>query len=119
MDELKKGQIIKCEVTGITNYGVFVKLPNGYDGLVHISELSDKYVNSVKKLYIEGDYIEAKVLEIDDEKKQVKLSIKKNKVNTKTKKSIEEKGKGFEPLKENLEKWIQEKLNDLNKSKTS
>lgn len=113
MNEIKIGDIVKGEVTGVTNYGVFVKLQNGYDGLIHISEISNKYVNNIEKLYIDGDIVEAKVIEIDNEKKQVKLSIKGNK--TKKKKQIEEKGEGFKPLKDNLDAWISEKLKELGK----
>ena len=113
MDNLKIGDIVKCEVTGVTNYGVFVKLENGYDGLIHISEVSSRFVSNLEKLFISGDIVEAKIIEIDDEKNQVKLSIKG--VKSKKKKSIQEKGKGFEPLKENLDIWVKEKLEELEK----
>ena len=115
MEKIKIGDIVKCEVTGITNYGVFVKLENGYDGLIHISEISDKFVSNIEKLYISGDIIEAEVLEIDEDKNQVKLSIKKNNRLNKKKKTIQEKGKGFAPLKENLDMWVEEKLKELEK----
>jgi len=113
MNEIKIGDIVKGEVTGVTNYGVFVKLENGYDGLIHISEISNKYVNNIEKLYIDGDIVEAKVIEIDEEKKQVKLSVKDNK--SKKNKQIVEKGEGFKPLKDNLDTWIAEKLKELGK----
>ena len=115
MNNIKIGDIVRCEVSGVADYGVFVKLENGYNGLVHISEISEKFVSNVERLYIIGDIIEAKVMEIDEEKKQIKLSIKANKGRRK-KKYIEEKGEGFKPLKENLEKWIEEKLDELEKS---
>ena len=110
------GDIVKCKISGVTDYGVFVKLDDDYNGLVHISEISDRFVSSVERLYITGDVIEAKVLEVDEEKKQVKLSIKDYKENKKKKKKIEEKGEGFKPLKENLDKWVQEKLKELEKN---
>ena len=113
MDNCKIGDIVRCEVTGVTNYGVFVKLENGYDGLIHISEVSSKFVSNLEKLFIAGDVVEAKVIEIDDEKSQVKLSIKG--IKNKKKKSIQEKGKGFEPLKENLDIWVKQKLEELEK----
>lgn len=115
MEKIKIGDIVKCEVTGITNYGVFVKLENGYDGLIHISEISDKFVNNIEKLFFVGDIMEAKVIEVDNEKKQVKLSIKILNKKEKKKKKIEEKGEGFAPLKENLDRWIHEKLKQLKK----
>lgn len=116
MKKLKIGDTISCEVTGLTKYGVFVKLENGYDGLVHISEISKKFVNNIERLYIEGDIIDAKVIEIDDEKKQVKLSIKDIDNKLKKKNSLIEKGDGFLPLKENLDIWVKEKLEELKKT---
>ena len=115
MENIKIGDTIKCEVTGLTNYGVFVKTDSEYTGLIHISEISDKFVSSIEKLYIAGDIIEATVIEIDEEKKQLKLSVKDINKKNKKKKGIAEKGKGFEPLKENLDKWVQERLKDLEK----
>ena len=53
-----------------------------------------------------------KVLSVDEENKQVKLTIKEKK----QKKFLEEKGAGFAPLKENLDRWIEEKLEDLKKN---
>ena len=112
----KIGDVISCEVTGVTEYGVFVKLENGYNGLVHISEISNKYVSNIKKLYFPGDIIDAKIIEIDEEKKQVKLSVKRLKSKNSSKRVIEEKGEGFAPLKDNLDIWVSEKLKELEKS---
>ena len=70
---------------------------------------------NIEKLYLPGDIIETKVIEVDEEKKQVKLSIKVLNGKNKKKRSIEEKGEGFKPLKENLDMWVQEKLKDLKK----
>ncbi len=116
MDKCKKGDIVKCCVTGLTDYGVFVKLENEYSGLIHISEISNKYISNLERLFIEGDNFEAKVLEVDEEKKQVKLTIKGNKSNHKLIDGLEEKGEGFTPLRENLDNWVKEKLKDLEKS---
>lgn len=116
MKNIKKGSIVKCEVSGITDYGVFVKLDEGYSGLIHISELSEKFVSNIERLYIKGDIIEAKVIEVDKDKKQVKLSLKDNELLNNSKKAIVEKGRGFEPLKESLDLWVKEKLEDLEKN---
>ena len=98
MKKYKIGDVVECEVTGITNYGVFVKLGSEYTGLIHISEISNRFVNDIEKLYIMGEVIEAKILEIDETNKQIKLSIKQN-----------------EHFKDNLEIWVREKLKDLEK----
>ena len=116
MEEIKVGDIVKCEVSGITDYGVFAKLENGFDGLIHISEISEKYVSNLERLFIRGDIIEVKVLDIDYERRQVKLSIKENKQKSKRKKALEEKGEGFKPLKDKLDYWVQEKLKELEKN---
>ena len=114
MKKYKNGNIVKCEVTGITDYGVFVKIDEVYNGLLHISEVSNKFVKDLDKTFIVGEIIDAKIIEIDEEKKQIKLSIKDD--NKKyDKKSIIEKGSGFKPLKENLDIWVEDRLKDLQK----
>ena len=55
MKKYNVGDIVEGEVTGITNYGVFVKLSYDYVGLIHISEIADKFVNNIERLYITGD----------------------------------------------------------------
>lgn len=115
MSKYKKNDIVKCNVSGLTDYGVFVKLEDGYSGLIHISEISDKFVSNIERLFIEGDTFEAKVLDVDDEKKQVKLTIKGNKINHRLIDGLEEKGSGFAPLKERLDKWVNEKLEEYKK----
>ena len=116
MSKYKKGDKVKCCVTGLTDYGVFVKLEDGFSGLIHISEISNKYVSNIERIFIEGDTFEAKVLEVDEEKKQLKLTVKNNKSTLKLIDGLEEKGGGFAPLKENLDKWIKEKLEELEKN---
>jgi len=115
MNNIKVGDIVRCEVTGVTSYGVFVKLENGYDGLIHISEISKKFVNNIEKLYLINDLVDAKVIELDDDKKQAKLSIKRIKKRL-AQRVIEEKGEGFSPLKNNLNMWIEKKLQELEKT---
>lgn len=115
MSNFKVGDIVKGQVTGITKYGVFVSLEDDYTGMVHISEVSNKFVNDLKQLFQIGDIIKVKVLAINETKSQVKLSIKK--INFKVKKGkskIEEAGLGFDLLKENLDRWIEEKLAEFN-----
>ncbi len=114
MSNFKAGDIVKGQVTGVTKYGVFVSLEDDYNGMVHISEVSDKFVNDLNKLFEIGDVIKVKVLEIDENKSQVKLSIKK--INFKVKKGkskIEEAGLGFDLLKENLDKWMNDKITEI------
>jgi general stress protein 13 len=114
MSNIKKGDIVKGQVTGITKYGVFVSLEDDYTGLVHISEVSNKFVNDLKEMFQIGDIIKVKVLEIDESKSHVNLSIKK--IDFKVKKDnskLEESGQGFDLLKENLEKWMNSKMSEI------
>ena len=116
MKKYKIGDIVSGTITGITDYGIFVKLEDGYTGMVHISEISDMYISSLERMYVLEETIESKILEIDEEKKQIKLSSKEFNTKSNKRKKIREEGRGFEPLKENLDKWVEEKLEELKKS---
>ncbi len=116
MSNIKVGKIVEGQITGITKYGVFVSLEDKYVGMVHISEVSNKFVSNLNEQFRIGDIVRVKVLSIDEDKLQVKLSIKKVGGTTKNRKSIEEVGRGFEPLKEKLPIWVDEKIKELEKS---
>ncbi len=70
------GDIVYVRVSNIQNYGVFVKLDNGYSGLIHISELSFSYVRKISALIEINSYIFARIIDIDHNLKQVRLSYK-------------------------------------------
>ena len=72
---LEVGAIVEGEVTGITNFGAFVQLPEGKVGLIHISEVSNVYVKDVHDFLKEHDKVKVKVLSID-ERGKIGLSIK-------------------------------------------
>ncbi len=111
MSNIKKGDIVEAEITGITKYGIFVKLEDNYTGLIHISEISNGFVNDINEVYSIGNIIRVKVLDIDEDKLQVKLSIKRVRaVYKKRSKGIQEKGEGFMPLKNKLNEWINDKI---------
>lgn len=69
------GSKVQGKVTGITNFGAFVELPDGSTGLVHISEVADSYVKDVNDHLKIGDQVEVKVMSMKDGK--TSLSIKK------------------------------------------
>jgi small subunit ribosomal protein S1 len=73
------GNIVEGEVTGAVDFGVFVKLEPGLEGLVHISELDWGLVEDTKTLYKVGDKVNVKVIEVKDDK--ISLSIKQLKEN--------------------------------------
>ena len=117
MSNYKEGEIIKGQITGITSYGIFLNLEDDYTGLVHISEVSDKFVKDLPKQFNIGDLINVKVISVDEENKQVKLSIKKIDYKTEDNLSmIPESGKGFGLLEENLAKWTETKYKEISKA---
>ncbi|MFP6693000.1 MAG: S1 RNA-binding domain-containing protein, partial [Pirellulales bacterium] len=71
------GQKVVGKVTKITNFGVFVGLENGLEGLLHISELSDQKVDNPQDVVKEGEEIEVKVLRVDTEERKIGLSRKR------------------------------------------
>ena len=70
------GQIITGTVVQIKEYGAFIELEPGLDGLVHISEINHKRVNNISDELSIGQSVSAKILEIDKERKRISLSIK-------------------------------------------
>ena len=73
--ELVVGAILEGKVTGITKFGAFVALPGGRSGLVHISNISDSYVNDINDFLSVGQEVKVKVMNID-QSNRINLSIK-------------------------------------------
>jgi small subunit ribosomal protein S1 len=71
------GQIVTGKVTKITNFGVFVGLENGLEGLLHISELADHKVENPEEIVSVGDEIEVKILRVDSDERKIGLSRKR------------------------------------------
>lgn len=69
------GQILDGKVTGLTNFGAFVSLPENKTGMVHISEVSVSYVKDIHDFLKEGQDVKVKIIEISDAGK-ISLSIK-------------------------------------------
>ncbi len=74
--EIKPDMVVKGKVSRLESYGVFVDIGAERPGLVHVSEISHDYVKSPSEVLKEGDEVEAKVLDVDRRKKQIRLSIK-------------------------------------------
>lgn len=116
--DIKRKEVVKVTITGIQKYGAFAIMEdsnNDYNGLIHISEISYGYVKNIRDFMNIGDSIYAEVLTIDDDNKQIKLSIKdidykKNGVRLKR---MSETRNGFKPLKDNLDKWISDKIKEI------
>lgn len=75
---IEVGSKLQGKVTGITNFGAFVELPEGSTGLVHISEVADNYVKDINDHLKVGDEVEVKVINVEKDGK-IGLSIKKAK----------------------------------------
>ncbi|WP_010285406.1 S1 domain-containing RNA-binding protein [Bacillus timonensis] len=75
---IEVGSKVQGKVTGITNFGAFVELPEGSTGLVHISEVADNYVKDINEHLKVGDQVEVKVINVEKDGK-IGLSIKKAK----------------------------------------
>ena len=80
---IEVGSKLKGKVTGITNFGAFVELPEGSTGLVHISEVADTYVKDINEFLKVGDQVDVKVMNVGKDGK-IGLSIKKAKDNYKS-----------------------------------
>ncbi|MBA3957168.1 MAG: 30S ribosomal protein S1 [Parachlamydiaceae bacterium] len=76
------GTVVTGKVTKITAFGAFVELANGIEGLIHVTELSDKSFGKVEDVVAKGDDVTAKVIKLDPEHKKIALSIKEYLVDT-------------------------------------
>jgi len=119
------GDIVEGKVSGITNFGAFIQLPDGETGLVHISEIAEEYVKDIKNHLKESQSVKVKVLAVDKNGK-VSLSIKKaqeNKPQTRSAKPIDidwnrntSDNMTFEQRLSKFMKDSDEKLNDLKRN---
>ncbi len=76
IEDLKEGQILPGLVTNITNFGVFVDVGIKENGLVHISQLADKFINDPTQIVRIGQEVNVKVLEVDLTRKRVALTMR-------------------------------------------
>ncbi len=109
------GQVVQGTITGIKPYGAFIKLDNDADGLIHISEISDYFVNDVNKFFRKGEKVVVKIIDISPSG-HFKCSLKAIQSNRKyaipTKKDIAALNNiGFKSLENQLPIWIQEAAN--------
>ena len=76
-DKYKEGDVIKGRVVNISDYGTFIELEKGVEGLIHISEMSwTQHIKHPSKLVSLGEVIEAKILNIDQEGRKISLGLK-------------------------------------------
>ncbi len=77
MEDLRPGMMLTGTVRNVIDFGAFVDIGVKQDGLVHVSELSDRFVKNPSEVVAVGDIVEVRVLQVDLERKRVSLSMKK------------------------------------------
>jgi small subunit ribosomal protein S1 len=77
LNEYKEGDVVDGKVTKIVAFGAFVQILPGVEGLVHISELAQHHVESPAEVVRPGDELKVKILEVDDARRRLSLSVKR------------------------------------------
>ncbi len=109
---MKTGDIVYGRVTNILGYGAFVQVDE-YDGLVHISEFSDRFVRDINDFVKIGDEIKLKILEVDEENKRLKLSYKQLHKSRGIKCNVPTYKIGFASIEKELPGWIEKEKNNV------
>lgn len=118
MQKYQEGEIVRGIVSGIEPYGVFVKIDDEYCGLIHISEVSKKFVQNISDYVKLNEIIKVKILSVDEKHSQLTLSIKdiSYKLHNNGKKvKIIETEHGFNTLAYKLPFWIKENIKNHKK----
>ena len=76
LDDLREGMVLTGTVRNVIDFGAFVDIGVKHDGLVHISEMSDKFIKNPSDVVSVGDIVKVKVIKIDKERQKVGLSMK-------------------------------------------
>ena len=71
------GDVLEGKVTKVVSFGAFVEIMEGVEGLVHISELAQHHVENPREVVEPGDEVKVKILEIDEERRRLSLSLKR------------------------------------------
>ena len=104
MVKYKKGDIVKAKITSIHSYGAFAKIDDEYSGLIHISEITKDFVRDIKDFIKIGDNLNVKIIDVNENKNQLKLSLKQAPNDLLKKRRIKETVFGFYLLKSSLPK---------------
>ncbi|KMQ50899.1 Transcription accessory protein (S1 RNA-binding domain) [Chitinispirillum alkaliphilum] len=76
LSELQEGAVVSGRVTNVTKFGVFVNINAVCDGLVHISQLADEYVETPEQVASVGDKVDVRILKVDVKKRRISLTMK-------------------------------------------
>ena len=121
--EYKIGQIIEGTITGIKPYGAFVNIDGHTTGLIHISEISDEFVRDIEYFVSQGEKVIAKVIDMDDDGSQLRLSLKALNYSHRKKRKqylvdskrplLPPQSIGFKTIEENLPRWMKERNTEM------
>ena len=84
------GDVVKATIVSITSFGAFAQIIDGIDGLIHISQIADKKVENVKDILSVGQEVDVKIIDIDEEKERISISIRALLVNDEEEAEAEE-----------------------------
>ncbi|TDX53304.1 bifunctional 4-hydroxy-3-methylbut-2-enyl diphosphate reductase/30S ribosomal protein S1 [Orenia marismortui] len=76
IEEYKVGDVLEGKITKTVDFGAFMEIKPGVEGLIHISQLSRKHVDTVEEVVSSGDKVEAKVINIEEDDRRIGLSMK-------------------------------------------
>ena len=102
---MKKGDIVKGRITSIKPFGAFVKIDESVDGLIHISEISERFVRSIEDYLSVGDFVTLEVISVSSDNK-LSLRFKSQNKNGRKKHEKVQLEQGFKPLAEKLDHWV-------------
>ncbi len=112
-DRYPEGSNVAGKITNLTDFGVFVEVEDGIEGLVHLSELSTKKIKSPAELYEEGQEVQAKVIRVSADERRLGLSIKQYQAEEEKKRLQEQKkNETNSSAGNNLGDLIRQKLED-------
>jgi small subunit ribosomal protein S1 len=77
LDSYGEGDVVQGKVTKVVTFGAFVEILPGVEGLVHISELAQHHVENPREVVSQGDVVNAKIIEVDAERRRLSLSLKR------------------------------------------
>src|ERR671930_632585 len=77
LEQYKEGDVVEGKVTKVVTFGAFVEILPGVEGLVHISELAQHHVENPREVVSQGDLVQAKIIEVDAERRPLSLSLKR------------------------------------------
>ena len=104
----KKGEIVLGQITGIKNYGIFVKLDNYHKGLVYITEINNSFIKNIENYVNIGELIRVRIID-NANPQMLKLSLKKldYRITNRNNSKIIETPNGFKNLALHLDYWLE------------